>query len=195
MVQVLWETVFLQVLMPEGTCAPYGDKASCNAVPNAIVPGALQCKWTKADGGACSAADPPGDITFSAIISCFIITFALPIQMFLAFLYEEYLCLKPDWGVISLCSGSQRNETRHERGPKKSKSKGGSRTNAVYIEEDETFASHSTAMERHNILRPVGGQYQYNPVDKGKSVSQSTPEEQAQDDVRAEAQVHESMFL
>lgn len=97
MVQVLWETIFLQVLVPEGKCEPFTDKASCNAVPNAVAPGALQCKWTKADGGKCSAADPPGDIAFTAMISCAIIIFSIPLQLFIAFLFEEILCYVPDW--------------------------------------------------------------------------------------------------
>ena len=50
----------------------------------------------------CNAADPPGDFLFSAMISCAIILFALPIQFILGFIFDSVLFLKPDWSALWL---------------------------------------------------------------------------------------------
>ena len=58
----------------------------------------------------CNAADPPGDFLFSAMISCAIIIFALPIQFLLAYIFDTILFFKPDWSALWLCSKPAEDE-------------------------------------------------------------------------------------
>ena len=101
MVQVMWETVFLQVLVPEGKCEIIFEKDACEAVPNSIAPSTPQCEWQgKRRDGKCIAADPPGDFTFNAIIACAIIIFSLPCQFFLSYV-ASFIFMNPDWSSWS----------------------------------------------------------------------------------------------
>ena len=46
----------------------------------------------------------PGDFLFSAMISCAIILFALPIQFILGYIFDSVLFFKPDWSALWLFS-------------------------------------------------------------------------------------------
>ena len=88
---------------------------ACNAVPSNIAPGTALCAWKKSEM-KCHAAGPPGDFLFTAMISCAIIIFVLPLGLMLALLCEEVMYLNPDWNAYCCFYYCQRDFLQFESG-------------------------------------------------------------------------------
>ena len=58
----------------------------------------------------CHAAGPPGDFLFTAMISCAIVIFALPLGLILAYLCESVMYLNPDWNAYCCFYYCQRDD-------------------------------------------------------------------------------------
>jgi hypothetical protein len=105
------DTLFYDIMYPDsGECSVYTDEASCLAKPSQVEAGKNLCSWivdTVQDSSSqqsvyshCQINQPPGSSIYVIMSSCLILMIALPIDMALGSIIDEYGRCRPDLSVL-----------------------------------------------------------------------------------------------
>jgi hypothetical protein len=90
------DTLFFDIFYPDfGFCDRYTTLNSCQAQVNQAT-GDSTCKW-QASSSTCRTRDPPSSFFFIVILAMLTMIIAIPLQVMMDYLIEEYASKRPDF--------------------------------------------------------------------------------------------------